>query len=318
MAEAIRPVPGTDGLFVPFATMTMVEPGLYSAEGFTESSVAGLYEFEALDPAFTLYMEGNPSVEIFFTNYVAGTARLRLYRYSEGRTWLVRGGVDIAPSVAVRDYEVPSGVTSTYRAEMFNASGVSLGFNTPASVTMPAFGPILHQPLDPALFAEVILMVGTAEKLSRPTPRDVVYTEGSGVGRHIGSRRRGLTRTPLLLEVESEEAGDMVQAMLGTYETEQVGVLCLRTPPPTRVPRTFFFSSDELEEIDVNVHYPVGGVLIRYEARADEVEPPFPGLVKPLLTYDDIDTAGNYAVQDARWATYSDRDRAYELAGQAG
>lgn len=318
MAEAIRPVEGSDGLYVPFEAMVMVEPGLYSTDGFTESSIPGLYEFDVLDPAFTLYMEGNPSVEIFFTNYVAGTARVRLYRYSDDRTWLVRGGVDIAPTVAVRDYEVPSGVTSTYRAEMFNSAGVSLGFNTPASVTMPAFGPVLHQPLDPSLFADVILMVGTAEKLSRPTPRDVVYTEGATVGRHIGARRRGLQRAPLLLEVESIEAADMVQAMLGTYETEQVGVLCLRTPPPTRLPRTFFFSSDELEEIDVNVHYPVGGLLIRYEARADEVEPPFPGLVKPLLTYDDIDTAGDYDVQDARWATYTDRDRAYELAGQAG
>jgi hypothetical protein len=318
MSEALRPVEGSDGLYAPYESMVMVAPGLYSTDGFTESSIPGLYEFSVLDPAFTLYMDGNPSVEIFFTNYVAGTARVRLYRYSEGRTWLVRGGVDIAPSVAVRDYEVPSGVTSTYRAEMFNAAGVSLGFNTPASVTMPAFGPILHQPLDPALFAEVILMVGTAEKLSRPTPRDVVYTEGSSVGRHIGSRRRGLSRTPLLLEVESQAAGDMVQAMLGTYETEQVGVLCLRTPPPTRLPRTFFFSSDEMEELDVNIHYPVGGVLIRYGLDADEVEPPFPGLVKPTLTYDDIDTVGSYDVQDSMWATYTDRDRAYELAGQAG
>lgn len=318
MSEALRPVEGSDGLYVPYEAMVMVAPGLYSTDGFTESSIPGLYEFSVLDPAFTLYMDGNPSVEIFFTNYVAGTARVRLYRYSEGRTWLVRGGVDIAPSVAVRDYEVPSGVTSTYRAEMFDLAGNSLGFNTAASVTMPAFGPILHQPLDPALYAEVVLMVGTAEKLARPTPRDVVYTEGSSVGRHIGSRRRGLARTPLLLEVESEAAADMVQAMLGTYETEQVGVLCLRTPPPTRVPRTFFFSSDEMEELDVNIHYPAGGVLIRYGLDADEVEPPFPGLVKPTLTYDDIDTVGSYDVQDSMWATYTDRDRAYELAGQAG
>lgn len=316
MAEAIRPAPGADGLFAPFSSMVMVEPGLYSAEGFTESSVAGLYEFEVLDPAFTLYMDGNPSVEIFFTNYVSGTARVRLYRYSEGRTWLVRGGVDIAPSVAVRDYEVPSGITSTYRAEMFDAAGNSLGFNTPASVTMPAFGPVVHQPLDPSLYARVTVLLETAQTLSRPMPGELTYTEGATVGRRIGQRRRGLSGVNLEFMTETIADADMVQAMLGTYETEQVAMLCVRTPPPIRIPRTLFAAADTLEEIETDVH--MGGTAVRYRMQADEVEPPFPGLVKPLLTYDDIDTAGDYDVQDARWATYSDRDRAYELAGQAG
>lgn len=296
--------------------MTMVEPGLYSAEGFEESFIPGLYEFSILDPAFTLYLDGNPSVEIFFTNYVADTVRVRLYRYSDGRTWLVRGGVDIATSVAVRDFEVPSGVTSTYRAEMFNAAGESLGFNEPASVTMPEFGPVVHQPMDPSLYAPVVNLLGTAGTLSRPTPGDIAYTQGATVGRRIGQRRRGLSGVNIEFMTETIADADMVQSMLGTYETEQVAVLCVRTPPPIRLPRTLFVSSDTLEEIETDVH--MGGTDVRYKMQGDEVEPPFPGLVKPLLTYGDIDTFGPYSVQDANWASYSDRDRAYELAGAAG
>lgn len=316
MSEALRPVEGSDGLYVPYEAMVMVAPGLYSTDGFVESSIPGLYEFSVLDPAFTLYMDGNPSVEIFFTNYVAGTVRVRLYRYSEGRTWLVRGGVDIAPSVAVRDYEVPSGVTSTYRAEMFDEAGNSLGFNAPASVTMPEFGPVVHQPMDPALFAPVTVLLDTAQTLVRRTPGELTYTEGSTVGRRIGVQRRGLSGAQLEFMTDTIADADMVQAMLGTYETEQVAVLCFRTPPPIRLPRTLFCASESLEEIETDVH--MGGTAVRYRMQVDEVEPPFPGLVKPTLTYDDIDTVGSYTVQDGLWATYSDRDRAYELAGQAG
>lgn len=316
MSEALRAVEGSDGLYVPYPAMVMVEPGLYSTDGFTESAIPGLYEFSVLDPAFTLYMDGNPSVEIFFTNFVAGTARVRLYRYSEGRTWLVRGGVDIAPSVAVRDYEVPSGVTSTYRAEMFDIAGNSLGFNTAASVTMPSFGPVVHQPLDPSLFAAVTVLLDTAQTLVRPTPGELTYTEGSTVGRRIGMRRRGLSGAQLEFMTDTIANADMIQAALGTYETEQVAVLCVRTPPPIRLPRTLFCASDSLEEIETDVH--MGGTAVRYRMQVDEIEPPFPGLVKPTLTYDDIDTVGSYDVQDSMWATYTDRDRAYELAGQAG
>lgn len=268
-------------------------------------------------PLLTPNTDANPWVEVFFdpADLNADTASLRIYRLSEDRTWLVRGGVDIAPGVAALDFETPFQIESSYRAEQFDAFGVSLGYTELSTITLDVTGTWVHQPLQPLLAAQVRILSGSASSLARPTPGDLVYTQGAAVGRRIGPRRRGLTEVPVSLLAETLDAADTLQAMLGSYVTQQVPVLCIRTSAGIRWPRTFFASTDELEEIERNVR--IGGELVQFDAAMDEVAPPFPGLVVPLLSYDDLDAFGNYTAQDSGWATYTDRDRAYELAGLA-
>lgn len=269
-------------------------------------------------PLLTVDTSGNPRVEVFADpdDLHPDTARVRMLRYSENRTWLVRGGVDVAPGVAALDWEVPFQVPATYRLEMTAADGVSLGFTDPSTVTVNYTGTVVHQPLSPDLWAPVRILKSSASSLGRPFDGEFVETEGGVVGHWVGSNRRGLRDVPVSLLAETLGAADMIQAILGTYETQQVGVICIRTSDRIRWPRTFFAHGD-LEEIERNLKF--RGQLIQFDAAMSEAEPPYPGLVVPLLTYDDLDVAyATYDLRDAAYSTYTDQDRDYSLAGLAG
>lgn len=273
-------------------------------------------------PELTSNTAGAPYVEVFFNpaDLPAGAASLRVYRFSDNRTWLVRGGVDIAVGVAVLDFECPFRVPATYRAEVFNDAGLSLGYTEVSTTVLNVSGVWVHNPLDPNTavgLGPIALLRVTAAKNTRPTVGEVVYTEGSSVGQWVGTRRRGVTDMPFGLAVTSVQDADMIQDMLGHYETDRVSILCIRTPPPVRIPRTFFAAVTDLDERSRDVQW--GGQRTDLLFSATEVAPPFPGLVVPLLTYDDLDAAYvTYDARDAAYATYTDQDRDYSLAGLAG
>lgn len=323
--DDLRPQWGSEGLYIPDdgSSQTPGGSGLYSVEGFAEVPAdSGLYAFTEISStaaSLTPYLSGNPWVEVYFPQLDPATDRVTIYRLSDGRTWQVRGGVAIAPGVAVQDFEVPFNTVSTYRAQMFAADGSSLGFTAPVDITieMPVGYTVVHQPLDPSLWTTVLDLQKSGKSIVRPTPGTATYTQGSTVPRFIGSRREAIKDLSLAWLTDSLRDADMLQAMLGTYEQEQVAVLCIRTTLPMRIPRTLFFHTDALAEEDVDVYD--GGEAIQFAFSGDEVEPPFPGLATPLLTYDDIDASfATYDAADTAYATYTDRDRAYELAGAAG
>ena len=269
-------------------------------------------------PTLTAYTTGNPWVEVYFNpaDVHVDCEMLTIYRFSENRTWKVRGGVDVAPGVAAQDFEVPFGVESVYRAEQFDVNGLSLGFTDTSAITLDVEGTWVHNPLEPSDALEVEIDDVSGDRLTRPTPGELVYIEGATVARRIGERRRGLEGVRVSLSVFGTANADTLQGMLGSYESSRVAVLCLRTSESVRWPRTFFFGTDELDERPVDVQ--VGGDWVQFVADVDEVEPPFPGLVRPLLTYDDLDAAfPDYDDQDTEFGTYTAKDRAYEYAGFA-
>jgi hypothetical protein len=258
----------------------------------------------------------NPYVEVFVEDYPAGTATLRIERLSDNRTWDVRGGVSVNAGVAVLDFEVPFCVPSTYRAECFTSDGMSIGYTDSSTTTVWEDRTILHQPMNPRMWVNPTRLVGTAPKLERPSDGSVVRVEGATTDRVIGSGRSGVVASQWSLLTNRIEDADALQALLGTYETRQVPVLCIRTPPPMRVPRTFFVHVPALAEISLDAH--LGGTSMQFDFTGREVEPPYPGLTTPLLTYGDIDAAyGSYDLADAAYPTYTDRDRDYSLAGSA-
>jgi len=267
-------------------------------------------------PLLTPELAGNPFVEVFFDGVDPLANSLTIYRLSEEREWLVRGGVGIATGVAALDFEVPFRTPATYRAEQFDLLGNSLGFTDSTTTTVDYDGTIVHNPLAASsLWAPVRVGPDSFAPLKRPTNGELVYVEDASAGTWIGTRRQGLRDLNVQLLTDTIDAADRLQAMLGTYTTRQVGVLCIRTTSSVRWPRTFFARGD-LEELDRTVRF--GGSHIAFSSSFDEVQPPFSGLATPLLTYDDLDAFGDYAAQDAGWLTYTDRDRAYELAGLAG
>lgn len=260
--------------------------------------------------------DGCPFVEVFIDtpDVPAGTATMRVYRLSDGRVWLVRGGVDIAPGVAALDYEVPFQSVAAYRAECFDSSGVSLGFADAGTITLDIEGTMIHQPLTPSLYVSVVLQPGSyLSPLVRGNPGTPIQTEAGGPARWIGGARQGLTGVALSIFVKDDYDADTLQAIIGTYDAPQLPVLCIRTSTLTRWPRTFFVQGDMAE-----TWLSRRSDRYSFDATVTEVNPPHPGLSTPLLTYDDLDASyATYDLMDAAYATYTEKDRDYSLAGAA-
>jgi hypothetical protein len=269
-------------------------------------------------PELTPNTDGNPFVEVFFdpTDLDPDTYRVRMLRLSDDRSWLVRGGFDVAPGVAAVDWECPFNVESYYRLEQIAEDGVSLGFTDPAPVVLEYTGTIVHQPLVPDLWAPVRILADSAEELVRPLRGEFVEPEGAPVGWWVGSGRGGLRDVPVSLLTETIAAADQMQAMLGSYTTRQVGVLCIRTSEAIRWPRTFF-AQGNLVEVERNVRQ--RGQLIQFDASMNESKPPVAAISTPLLSYSDMSIAfDTYTALSAAIPTYTQSSRSYEYAGLAG
>lgn len=272
-------------------------------------------------PELTVNTDGNPWVEVYMdaADIDPDATHVRFWRFSDGRQWLVRGGVDVIPGSAVLDWEAPFGVPSQYRLEVFDGD-TQLGFTDVAQVTLAVTDVWVHNPLVPTggvSLGEFALLDGSFSRNTRPTVGDVVWGEGDVTGTWVGSRRRGLTGAPVGFAVESLDDADALHAMLGTYETQQLGVLCIRTPPPVRIPRTLFAAVTEPEEQSLNVNWG-GGERTNFLFTATEVRPPHPGITTPLLTYSDWSAAFSlYSEQSAEVASYTSVSRSYEYAGLA-
>lgn len=271
-------------------------------------------------PDLTVNTDGNPWVEVFAdaADLDPSATRMRVWRFSDGRQWVVRGGIDVIPGAAVLDWEAPFGVPSQYRLQLFDGD-TDLGFTDVAQVTVDVDDVWVHNPLVPnsgISLGPIALLDGSFSRNTRPTVGDVVWGEGDVTGTWVGSRRRGLTGAPVGLAVETLADADALQAMLGTYETQQIGVLCIRTPPPVRIPRTLFAAVQEPDEQSVNVQW--GGQRTNFLFTATEVRPPHPGITTPLLTYSDMSAAfSTYTALSAEFATYTESSRAYAYAGLA-
>ena len=105
-------------------------------------------------PILTAYVDAAPCprVEVFFPSLAAGTATVTVYRLAAGREHRVRGAVKAPTGGTLTriDFEVPFGIPVTYRAEQFNAAGLSLGFTDSTSITVAVTDSWMHNPLNPA------------------------------------------------------------------------------------------------------------------------------------------------------------------------
>lgn len=276
----------------------------------------------AYAPTITQFLDAAPMprVEALFSSFAAGTATVTVYRLADGREYQMRGGVRAVTAGALTriDQEIPFGVSVSYRAEMFNAAGASLGFTDAASTTMDVADTWLHNPLNPAGGVKVQFVDTAARQLDRPVAGNVYYPQGRRVGVVIGGERSGLQGTVLDVVTDSIEDADKVRDLIGGYSTTTVPVLCFRIGANDRVrlPRPFFAAVLNISEQDMN--YVLGGSQIVHAMKGDEVSPPSPGLFIPLLTRADLNAF--YATRAAlngdnltRLAT----NRRYDLAGTA-
>ena len=269
-------------------------------------------------PTLTAYLDANPSPRVLVTVTVlaTGTQTVTITRVTEGRSFKVRGGVNLyaVGGVVVMDYECPFGVVATYRVEMFDVNGLSLGFTDAAAVTLAVTQTWIHQPLKPLLAVNVTLLLGTADALVRKSPGNLIYPEGATTGTWIGTQREGLTGTKIAFIMNSTSDADRLQSMFGGYTTDFPAILCIRTAAPIRLPRILFAACSAPSETSMAL-----GSIVTFDLTVDEVAAPFPGLIIPTLRRADIDAA--FTTRSARAAAYStrlQRDSDYSKAGLAG
>lgn len=263
-----------------------------------------------------------PRAEILVTN-LSGVARITVRRTADGRTFDVRGMINLPVSGAVSriDFSVPFNRPVTYRAELFDGAGASMGFTDP--FVMPAIvsaGTWVHNPLRPEGAVRVSAQASTAQNLSRPTPGEVVYPIGRTVGVMVTGPRRGLSGMVFDVACDTEDEATRLQAMLGGYGdgAYTTPVLCIRPGADfrLRIPSTLYLGVLDMVEQDVNFSF--GGNRVNQKMVGDEVSPPFPGLFIPLLTYADLKAYySTMAALKADNATYLAVSRRYDLAGSA-
>jgi hypothetical protein len=274
------------------------------------------------EPTITPYFDADPCprAEVLFTSLAAGTASVTVYRSAGGREHQMRGGVnaDVAGALTRIDTEIPFGVEVSYRAEMFNSSGVSLGFTDSGTVTMHVYETWLHNPLDPHGAASVIMALGAAKSLSRPVDGETVHPLGRKVGVVVSGTRRGISDATLDCYTETDADTDKVAAMVGDYDSNTVPVLCFRigASMKMRLPRPFFAAVLDPREEEADLYQ--GGQFMVWRMQGSEVAPPTPALFIPLLTRADINAF--YATRAAVKANHLTRlsvNRAYNLIGAA-
>ncbi|TAJ46364.1 MAG: hypothetical protein EPO52_17680 [Herbiconiux sp.] len=280
----------------------------------------------AYAPTLTVFTDYNPSprVLVTFPTVAATTATIDVSKVVEGRSFPVRGGIGLyaVGGAYVMDSEPALGVPNTYRAEMFTAAGVSLGFTDAAVATITLTDVlrdtsemVISQPLKPSLAIRASMGGDTAGQVVRSIPAEVVFPEGATVGVGIGGQLRGIVDMPLEVVCETTADADELISMFGGYTSSFPPVLCIRTGAPVRLPRLLFASCSEIVETTIYA----ADVRVRFQLKVTEVAPPAPGLVLPSLRRMDIDAA--FATRAARAAAYASRlarDTDYTKAGLAG
>lgn len=273
-------------------------------------------------PTLTVYSDAAPCprVEVFFSSFDAGTASVTVYRLAGGQERQVRGAVR-APTGGTFtriDFEVPFNVPATYRAEQFNAAGVSLGFTPSAAVTVASDETWMHNPLDPQGSVVVFFGDDGGWSVTRPTPGVVSHPKGRRVGVVLSEPRQGVSGLKLTVRTSTDADADRVQAMCG--DNGMPPVLCVRLgvkDQRLRVPQPLFLSALAVAEVDMDTRW--GGSELAHMVDGDEVDPPIPGLFVPLLRAKDINVSfATAAAVNAGHLRASDVNRRYDLAGAAG
>lgn len=290
-----------------------------------------------------------------------GTLSVTVLATHEGRERPVRGLVDIPWSgadVARLDVTPPFGVAVTYRAQMIDADGRTIGYTPSQALEM-------FEITDGGSSAAT-----AANVIDGGSPSDLLELADGGPAAGLGV---GITPlwdvqdAPALIQCPFDpklavqvtlltgSAGTVSRKVSGSVSYTQtgdrpvwVGTGELSGKDAPLVIFTDAAGADMLQRIteaypvwlirtgqqmriprqwhavstdlvEADFDHAYGGDRVAFSSQLIEVEPPALGLIEPLLTYDDLDAAyPTYTARDAAYASYSDTDADWSLAGAAG
>ncbi len=260
-----------------------------------------------------------PRVLVYVNDLPPGVATLTLFRTSGTRTFKVRGAVGQPVAGAFQIPDVEANGLVSYRAQMFTAGGLDLGYTATVQATITLADCWVHNPLDPAGAVKINIDEGSGRELTRPTDGEFFHPEGRTLAVLVSGRRRGLEGVDMYFSTDDAATAEQFEALFGGYndDDQQIPVMCVRTVDGfSDLPLTFYAGFLKLTKKPINRH--MGGNLREWEGSANETAPPAVALVVALLTRNDIDYF--FASRNALDAAYSTRtaiDRDYSKAGTA-
>lgn len=261
-----------------------------------------------------------PFVEVLIDELIPEAASVTVFRLAAGREFLMRGAVRAPTAGAFTriDFEIPFNIPVTYRAELFDGAGESLGFTDSATITLFCDDTWMHNPLHPAGGVKVFFGEDSGWKITRPTPGVVSRPLGRRVGVVLSEPRFGVTGLDMVVRTSTDEDADAVQAMVG--DNGMPPIVCIRLgsrDQRLRLPQPLFLSALSVTEIDMDHRW--GGTELAHSFTGDEVDPPIPGLFIALLRAMDINVSYSTAgALNSDHLTALDVNRRYDLAGAAG
>lgn len=266
------------------------------------------------DPIVTRLDSVIPAVEVFFPDFPAGTTTVTVYRLTTGENQ-VRGAVNrtIAGELSVIDWEIPFGTTVTYRAECFDAAGLSLGYTASVSHLLDVSGLWVHNPLDPQGAVRAQFRSRAVREITAPNQGEMLWT-GDRVGIFFAGTQEGNT-VDLSIQVETLEDRDKFLTMLGRGAKQLPPILCFRFGQEWQLPlaRPFYAATPDYVAAPIGIES--GLTITQFDGPGYETMPPTPGLFVPLLTYGDLNRAyPTYGDLKADNLTYGDVNRRYDLA----
>lgn len=261
------------------------------------------------------FADMNPSPRVRITidpaDLDASTDTVTVLQMSKWGEFGVRDAVKrpLLGGFVVEDYEDPIGAGAlTYRVEMFDTAGSSLGFALNLVAPSPSGTKgyvILQDPLVPenAVRVRAEFMFADVLRRSRPTK---LYQAG-GRTFVMSGVMSGLQRVNMRVVTETAEDRDMLDAVLTSP------IVLVRTRPEMRLPGVFYATVAEIPMVPFDAA--AGGDTDVWDLVGDEVTRPTSGVVSAVYSYDLFKTyldslhpptVGTYADAAAEWSSYVD------------
>jgi hypothetical protein len=256
-------------------------------------------------PTFTV-TTNPPMVRVAYagTDFVANTHHITVYRVVDGVRTSVRSAIELyaVGGAVVEDYEAPIGVTYAYIAEQFNDAGVSLGYSTSSSTSIPAEAPNvawISDPLDPATAVRVVLSDNAGSVRSRPVP-GTIHRVGLRTVALVG--QRGLLEDlPMDFYTESLADRDTLLATVGATG----GLVLIRSAPPVPIPRLLYCWAADPRPREFDLLGSDEGAV--WENTVQEISPIEGGIVSSLTSWQIyIDAFPLWSDFNAAYATWFD------------
>lgn len=230
-------------------------------------------------------MDPQPRVEVLVDPFDlnGSTATITVWQTSELGEVRVRDAIrkTVAGGFTVEDFEVPTGVTVTYRVQQFNTAGVDLGFalEMQTQVDIPDGMVVLSDPLNPARAVMVDGHADFAGELRRSRPVRTINAGGNTVA--LMGLQGLLDSVPLVCNTRSLEDADMLDLIL-----QETQVLVRLMPSGGRLPIVFQCVVPDPVQVPQDVQW--GGEWVRWDLGGHQVSRTELDIIVPLFTWQDV------------------------------